>query len=176
MSSKVWVGRLSQKSVVFDSEMQPINRHHVYLWDPAANDMQKYVAEITRGVIRKHNDREQSNNIISLYEAWKSKNLSAWLARVAEINTDDADDDGKVASRKESRELSITEKHKVKLKSAGKPYIGTRQAAPNIPRRVSNCYSCQNTVDNSINLECIACGWILCKCGACGCGFTGHKK
>lgn len=39
--------------------------------------------------------------------------------------------------------------------------------------RVTHCYACKKPLDNSIDLECVACGWIICKCGACGCGWHG---
>lgn len=38
--------------------------------------------------------------------------------------------------------------------------------------RVTHCWSCKADLDNSIDLECTACNWIICSCGACGCGWT----
>ena len=38
--------------------------------------------------------------------------------------------------------------------------------------RVTHCYACKlhlSSMDFSI---CKECGWIKCKCGACGCGYT----
>jgi len=39
--------------------------------------------------------------------------------------------------------------------------------------RYASCYNCYiSELDNSVHLECSACGWIMCpKCGACGCGY-----
>ncbi len=43
--------------------------------------------------------------------------------------------------------------------------------------RTNNCYSCKNAVDNSQDLECGACNWIVCSyCGSCGCGYVGFKS
>jgi hypothetical protein len=27
-------------------------------------------------------------------------------------------------------------------------------------------------LDNAVDVECVACDWIICVCGACGCGFV----
>ena len=38
-------------------------------------------------------------------------------------------------------------------------------------RRITHCYRCQDDLDSFNNLSCEKCKWILCPCGACGCGF-----
>ncbi len=38
-------------------------------------------------------------------------------------------------------------------------------------RRVAHCFRCGGELDNSIDKECEACGWIVCNCGACGCQY-----
>ncbi len=48
---------------------------------------------------------------------------------------------------------------------------GTRKVVSLV--RVARCYRCSQPLDNRIDIECNACGWIICTCGACGCGF--HK-
>jgi len=37
-------------------------------------------------------------------------------------------------------------------------------------KRTPHCYECSSSLDNEIDLECSRCGWIVCSCGACGCG------
>ena len=41
-------------------------------------------------------------------------------------------------------------------------------------RRTSHCWSCRHPVDNQIQHECTSCGWIICTCGTCGCGYRGY--
>ena len=36
--------------------------------------------------------------------------------------------------------------------------------------RVTHCYSCYATISNEDMIECQQCRWIVCECGACGCG------
>ncbi|MBW3565480.1 MAG: DUF3553 domain-containing protein [Acidobacteria bacterium] len=60
--------------------------------------------------------------------------------------------------------------HREFLENQGKAYKGTRSAGKN-RHRITHCYSCKSRLDNSVDLECISCSWIICWCGACGCGY-----
>jgi hypothetical protein len=61
--------------------------------------------------------------------------------------------------------------HQEKMEWAGKKYKGFRQREIKKLSRVTHFYSCKEQLDNSIDIECVSCNWILCWCGACGCGF-----
>lgn len=37
--------------------------------------------------------------------------------------------------------------------------------------RVTHCYNCRSPLDSLVDVECSACEWIICRCGACGCGW-----
>ena len=64
---------------------------------------------------------------------------------------------------------SLIEKHRKFLASIGKPYLG--QGVISHFARSKHCYKCKGPVNNAFDLECKACGWIVCSyCGACGCG------
>lgn len=65
---------------------------------------------------------------------------------------------------------SMVEKnHKNFLRDHGKPDLGTRSTSNKF--RVTHCYSCKNELDSELYMECRSCGWIICSCGACGCGY-----
>lgn len=44
--------------------------------------------------------------------------------------------------------------------------------ATNRFRRVTHCYDCKHPLDSVIDYECNKCGWLVCDCGACGCGYN----
>lgn len=48
---------------------------------------------------------------------------------------------------------------------------GTRPIGVQRYRRITHCYHCKSPLDNAMDAECVACGWIVCTCGACGCGY-----
>lgn len=41
--------------------------------------------------------------------------------------------------------------------------------------RVTHCYSCRCGLETGLYLECSVCNWLVCECGACGCGYSGAK-
>jgi hypothetical protein len=66
---------------------------------------------------------------------------------------------------------TLPERHREYLSGLGKPDAGLRAASLIRPHRVSACYQCGEPVDNKVDFECAACGWIVCNsCAACGCG------
>ena len=56
------------------------------------------------------------------------------------------------------------------LEARGLPAQALRVSTRRLNHRVTHCYACKAALDNSIKLECTACNWIICSCGACGCG------
>ena|SRR5206468_4529078 len=67
---------------------------------------------------------------------------------------------------------AITRKHQEFLLSLGKSDKGRGKVSR--WSRASNCYKCKGPVANVYDLECVACGWIVCNyCAACGCGYGG---
>jgi hypothetical protein len=77
--------------------------------------------------------------------------------------------------RREAERQSIVEAHKRFLEQRGLPAQNTRLPTGRI-HRVTHCYSCKNHLDNAVDIECAACGWIVCRCGACGCGYQGNEE
>jgi hypothetical protein len=72
--------------------------------------------------------------------------------------------------RRESDRQAVIYAHQRFLKSRGLTLAGTRHSSGRT-HRVTNCYNCMSHLDNAIDVECEACGWIVCACGACGCGY-----
>jgi len=46
--------------------------------------------------------------------------------------------------------------------------------AENRVHRLTHCYECHHKLDSAIAFECNECGWLVCACGACGCGYFTH--
>lgn len=66
--------------------------------------------------------------------------------------------------------------HRNFLRKRGLPeqQLRARQSAKR--SRATHCYSCRTKLDNSIDVECSQCGWIICVCGACGCGWVRRNE
>jgi hypothetical protein len=109
---------------------------------------------------------------VDAYVAWKSENGALFFA----------EEHAKLADRKQeyerqkAREREIEDAHRKTIQSLGLTYAGVRFSSEyGTPRRITHCYACKRNLDNGIELECVACGWILCPCGACGCGYSGSE-
>lgn len=61
--------------------------------------------------------------------------------------------------------------HKNFLSKLGLPEQRLRPRTINKANRIANCYVCRAPLNNAVEVECAECGWILCNCGACGCGY-----
>lgn len=70
----------------------------------------------------------------------------------------------------------LEHRHKRFLSERGLPDRGIRPATSNRTHRITHCWSCTKHLDNSVDVECIACRWIICQCGACGCGRIVHPN
>lgn len=61
-------------------------------------------------------------------------------------------------------------KHAQHLERMGMKNHGVRKTQQPKLHRIAHCWACKELLDNSQDLECAGCGWIICECGACGCG------
>jgi hypothetical protein len=67
---------------------------------------------------------------------------------------------------------AIVDAHRRFLAGRGLPPARTRSPSGH-RHRVTHCYSCKCPLDNAIDVEGEGCSWIVCRCGACGCGYGG---
>jgi hypothetical protein len=74
----------------------------------------------------------------------------------------------KLITEEERRQMML-EAHKHFLQSRNIEYQGVRSTSK--LHRVAYCWYCKGKLDSIINAECVACNWILCHCGACGCSY-----
>ena len=83
----------------------------------------------------------------------------------------DAENEKRMAALEKLRDQAIA-KHRLLLGRLGIPYQGVLEPSPKKSLRVTLCYSCGHALNNATNSECAVCGWIVCICGACGCGYS----
>ena len=178
MSPTLWIGKLNQKTLVFDSSMQLPDCPHVFLWNTTSRAMEKYVPSVVKSLIRTNRVPEIAVHAATAYETWKHNDSQDWIEeeakyyaeRTAKEAREKAQRNCLAAAREKARE-TLVERHRKALQTVGGTYLGVRK--PSAPRnpRITHCYSCNGHLDNSIDIECAACGWILCICSACGCGY-----
>lgn len=69
-------------------------------------------------------------------------------------------------------EEEVKSKHLTYLKNRNLSAAGTEKRSDASPQRFTHCWRCKSNINSVTLLECCGCGWILCNCGACGCGYT----
>lgn len=170
MEAMLWVGRLDKKSLIYDSDIQLFECPHVFLWNPSTGAMEKYIATVARKLIKPHDQADVCAAYVVSYKAWKDAHADAWLREERPYYEGRRDREAAEANDKVLASLALEERHRLRLEGLGATYAGVRTSTGERRRRVALCYACRGALDNSIQVECVSCGWILCNCGACGCG------
>lgn len=82
------------------------------------------------------------------------------------------------AARLDVRAQALQELHQKHLLREGFPVSRPSvQISRDISRhRLTHCWKCQGTLDSHNDFECIRCHWMICQCGACGCGYRFRKS
>lgn len=176
----VWVGDLMGELLVYDAAMQLPACPHVFLWSLRFGEMSKYQPAVARAQIKPVGASAGSDALQIAYGLWKAAHGAEWIEEERQYyaertKRDVTESQAKLVAAEAARmaALSIAERHREHLQRLGKGYLGLRKPTPKPQNiRVTHCYSCKGKLDNMIDMECVACGWILCRCGACGCGYV----
>ena len=159
----IWIGTVDGDILVYDPSIQIRGAPHVFIWSRQTKSIEKYDPSILRKHIRRLTDKIQWQDHYRNYIDWKVSNtgdLDEWQRKQQSYYIEHS-----------NIEQGIEKRHRMRIEELGLTYAGTRRVSEKRVRRMANCYLCKKSLDNEIDLECEACGWILCGCGACGCGF-----
>lgn len=137
-----------------------LDENYVYVKFDGCDEIQRY---LIKGFLRQQGEYFL-HSVVGLEDA-VGKHLKLLKAQERKRRKDDA----------KASELLMLDRHKANLAKIGRDYLGVRPSSESRAHRVSHCYSCKKTVDNTVDVECVSCSWILCRCGACGCGWSGRR-
>jgi hypothetical protein len=152
---KLWVGIFDATGalIVYDPRFQRENDDHIYVYSMSRNLVRRMSRVEVRNQIRSAAGTE-GDEAIAKYRLWLQEGGTYDSAYVT----------GDIAANR------AIDSHRKKIEAAGMPYLGVRSAYDK-KHRTSHCWSCKKPLDSTVALECIACTWMLCKCGACGCNY-----
>ena len=159
-----WVGEFFDgEIVIFAPEFQRAEeKEWVYLWSHSTGKVEPYLKHMARKAIRKPQDDSKAEEILQYFvEQRRIVNEKAEAERAQRAK--------EIAEREAQKARELEERHRAKVEGLGLPWRGLRKSKKR-PLRVTHCWSCKGHLDNSVDVECNTCGWILCRCGACGCG------
>lgn len=155
-----WHSRLGERKPEMDAILDSALsiRENVKLW----------VGDVEGEIVLFDNELSSSGDTVTFWSLSKNRflDLDRAKARSAAKKIEGKDRDVVI----EKYRQSVVVRHRLRLQRMGKKYAGIRE--PNqIIARVTHCWSCKRTLTSEGYPECIECGWILCECGACGCGM-----
>lgn len=147
-SEQLWVGEFDDGEVVVYSRgaQKASEPQWVYLWSLQTRRTEGYAKDIVKKALRKTEDANKAGAALVRYMAWVTEQ--------------------RIAAQEEA-----AQNHRQRLERLGFVYSGARKSKGKA-LRITHCWDCKKHLDNSIELECNSCGWILCECGACGCGYA----
>ncbi len=166
----LWVGKPegSKMMFVFDEQMKHEDFAMVYLFSTNSGSMKEYERGFARHRLKTVTGSEREN-AISSYAKWHEINGCSFL------QTDRARARSEMEKRAElieEKKRQAIQKHKEFIEKLGFDYQGVQPLEAK-HRRITHCYGCKADLDSKINIQCASCGWLICSCGACGCGYEG---
>lgn len=158
---RYWVGSRGKASGlmwVYDSELPHPDPKMVYLFSANAKRIDEHSKFLVKTRLKTVPAPLRDIAIVE-YELW-------WSAVGSTLGEKDREP---ALIRMREREQALIQRHRDHLVKMGKEYKGSRIVEPTV-HRTAKCWNCHEPLDNAADLECNSCGWIVCSCGACGCG------
>lgn len=165
--SQLWIGVIQNTGalIVFDPVIQIEGQELINVYSVGRDLVRKFDPEGLRTMVTTVYGH-QRDEALRKYMAWKHSTGKSFLEQeLAFIEARKS----KIAAEAEIRQRQLIARHKAFLEKEGMPYEGT-YAGRAKPHRIAHCWACKQHLDNNIHIECAACAWIICSCGACGCG------
>ncbi len=169
---KLWVGEFVHSGLMFvyDSALQMQNDSQITIYSMHCDDARSHDRGKLREIVQPVLDPKRKAIAIAQYSKWQQTEGKNYV----ELELPRREHERELARLERKRETE--EKHKTFLKLRAKPFLGTRDRSDHLPLRATHCWACKGSLDSTVNLECVACGWILCTCGACGCGHSRERQ
>ena len=167
-TERYWVGKKKDSSFrwLFDREIVHEDSRMVYLFNADSLRMNEHPKAFSRAVLLSVQGADRAV-AIAAYEKWYVENGSTFLTKdesrrrkaILERN-----------AKEEARRQEVIARHNAYIEEHGKRYMGVSETSKR-SHRVTHCYACKNHLDSELNIECQSCNWLICYCGACGCGY-----
>lgn len=182
MSDRFWVGKRKDSAYlwVHDSIMFHDDPRMVYLFNTDSSVMKEYERDFARSLLATVRGADR-DTAVAIYEKWYATNGEDFLHKdeprrkkaTEERNQRELIQEERRVARAEARQREAIEKHKQYLTRHKIEYKGAVIVASKA-HRATHCYACKDELDSQLHIQCQSCGWLICYCGACGCGYDGH--
>ena len=161
--TQTWVGSYYEKTLLFDRSWKTEASNFVLFWDANNLGFVMYPATMARKRIRKAK-ADVAAETISRFDEWVSSHGSS-LSDLSQVRRE-----AKLVAL--DGDMTLDERHEKHLTQFGIPYRRSEKATT-ARFRATRCWSCKESISTTTDRQCGTCAWILCNCGACGCGYHG---
>lgn len=162
---KMWIGKHTADGdiLVFDPEVSDPTATNVELFSLTHLRHKRFSREVVAAKIQEVTDAKARASAAEEY----GRRMELREERERERGV--AQDQAAVRRRQ-----GVIDRHREFMEERGLSYEGVRdtgtgKAAPGSKRRRTKCHACGIALDDFASSECLACGGVLCSCGACGC-------
>lgn len=165
MSWAYWLGKFETGStVLFDPLCQESNSPYVLLFVYRIADYRSFQKSKIRSLLSPILDRSEKLKLLMTYKEWllNQQNVQIRIQAILQLREDTT-----------YGTAELRQRHQKHLRKIGKK--GAAVTATTKKHRASHCYACKAPLTSDSNLECTACRWLICACGACGCGYSDIK-
>lgn len=176
---RYWVGKKSDSRFrwLFDKDMPHEDSRMVYLFNVDIQSMREYPRAYAREALTTAQEEDRASTIVA-YEKWHAEHGATFLKndenrRHKEILKRNAQEEAEALRREveiEARRQETIVRHREYLERHGKKYAGVSENSRR-SHRATHCYACKASLDSDLHIECKSCSWLICHCGACGCGY-----
>jgi hypothetical protein len=160
--NSIWFGKYKNMLFLFDNTFKIEGIDQLFGYASSCNHMQQFDINSTEIHRNPHvSDLEKKESIMK-YREWRCAEGDTYIKEQLELEE-------LFKNRQKNKE--IVAKNQKYLEKIGKIFWGVKVNSTK-EHRNTHCYLCKKTLDSSSHIECSVCGWLICECGACGCGFN----
>jgi len=154
--NEVWVGKHESRGIIAVGRQEKRDDDSVAV----------YFADQNRVAICKRSFMRDRVSDTSVSDAEVLNAIQGYTALAEQIGVDLADTTLILEHQK------FQKQHQEFLNRLGRGESSVRRSTMIQKVRSTHCYSCKKALNSTVDWECTACNWILCTCGACGCGYS----
>ena len=167
--SDIWVGAFIKTGalILYDPKLQVAGHEWVNLYSVNQDAIRPFERSVVREKIRRASHTEH-DEALRAYQAWALTDNGSFIA--AELLTKEKEEQQRLSNSPTNDQQKQITKHREFLSELGK--TGDARVVESRRHRATHCYSCKCGLSSTSNLECTSCNWLICKCGACGCGYS----
>ena len=168
-NSALWIGTFIKTGaiILYDPKLQIAGHEWVNLYSINKDGVRPFERSVVREKIR-HASPAEKEQALRAYAEWEQKDNGVFVA--GELLEKEKKEKERTSDLTNKEHQTRVERHKKFLDKIGK--TGEARFVEPCNNRATHCYSCKCNLSSNLNLECTTCHWLICECGACGCGYS----